>query len=106
MQCAPKDARPPAAASTAVPATFFVVAQVALALVLLIASSLMVRTFNALHHVDPGFTGAAQLQTFRVVIPEATLHTRLTIDVWAVSVIHFVEMFPASGSGCESNSDG
>jgi predicted permease len=48
-----------------------VVAQVALALVLLIGSSLMVRTFNALHRVDPGFTGAAQLQTFRVAIPDA-----------------------------------
>jgi predicted permease len=48
-----------------------VVAQVALALVLLIGSSLMVRTFNALHHVDPGFAGAAQLQTFRVAIPQA-----------------------------------
>ena len=48
-----------------------VVAQVALALVLLIGSSLMVRTFNALHRVDPGFTAAAQLQTFRVAIPDA-----------------------------------
>jgi predicted permease len=48
-----------------------VVAQVALALVLLIGSCLMVRTFNALRRVDPGFTAAAQLQTFSVAIPDA-----------------------------------
>ncbi len=47
------------------------VAQVALALILLIGSSLMIRTFYALRRVDPGFTGAAQLQTFRVTIPAA-----------------------------------
>jgi hypothetical protein len=40
-----------------------VVAQVALALVLPIASNLMFATFNALHHIDLGFTGVAQLQT-------------------------------------------
>ena len=49
-----------------------VVAQVALALVLLVVSGLMVRTFVALRHVDPGFTRPEQVQTFRVAIP-ATL---------------------------------
>ncbi len=52
-----------------------VVAQVALALILLIGSSLMIRTFYALRRVDPGFSGAAQLQTFRVAIPEALVAT-------------------------------
>jgi predicted permease len=46
-----------------------VVAQVALALVLLISSGLMIRTYQALHHVEPGFTGAQQIQTVRVAIP-------------------------------------
>ena len=46
-----------------------VVAQVALALVLLVSSGLMIRTFKALRTVDPGFTGAAQLQTLRIGIP-------------------------------------
>jgi putative ABC transport system permease protein len=47
-----------------------VVAQVALALVLLVVSGLMVRTFVALRHVEPGFTRPEQVQTFRVAIPE------------------------------------
>ena len=48
-----------------------VVLQVALALVLLISSGLMIRTFLALQHVQPGFTNAAQLQTIRLYIPDA-----------------------------------
>jgi predicted permease len=47
-----------------------VVAQVALAVVLLIASGLMIRTFQALRHVPPGFTGGEQIQTVRISIPE------------------------------------
>jgi predicted permease len=46
-----------------------VVGQVALALVLLISSGLMIRTFQALRHVEPGFTRPEQLQTVRVNIP-------------------------------------
>jgi predicted permease len=46
-----------------------VVVQVALALVLLICSGLMIRTFRALTHVDPGFSRPAQVQTFRIGIP-------------------------------------
>jgi predicted permease len=47
-----------------------VVAQTALALVLLVVAGLMVRTFVALRHVDPGFTHPEHVQTFRVAIPE------------------------------------
>jgi predicted permease len=47
-----------------------VVVQVALALVLLICSGLMIRTFRALTHVNPGYSQPAQLQTFRIGIPE------------------------------------
>jgi predicted permease len=48
-----------------------VVLQVALALVLLISSGLMIRTFVALQRVQPGFTNASQLQTVRLYIPDA-----------------------------------
>lgn len=47
-----------------------VVAQVALALVLLICSGLMIRTFQALTHVSPGFTDPGALQVFHLYIPE------------------------------------
>ncbi|HTP42961.1 MAG TPA: ABC transporter permease [Candidatus Acidoferrum sp.] len=48
-----------------------VVVQVALALVLLICSGLMIRTFRALMHVPPGFVGPDTVQTFRFYVPES-----------------------------------
>jgi putative ABC transport system permease protein len=48
-----------------------VVAQVALALVLLVSSALMIRTFMALKRVQPGFTRPEEIQTFRLSIPAA-----------------------------------
>jgi predicted permease len=48
-----------------------VVVQIALALVLLISSGLMIRTFLALRQVEPGFTRPEELQTVRLRIPEA-----------------------------------
>jgi len=50
-----------------------VVAQVSLALVLMIASGLMIRSFRAMTHVEPGFSGPAEVQTFRVMIPDAEI---------------------------------
>ncbi len=49
-----------------------VVVQVALALVLLVGSGLMIRTFLALRAVQPGFTDPDQVQLVRLTIP-ATL---------------------------------
>ena len=48
-----------------------VVLQTALAVVLLISSGLMIRTFQALRHVQPGFRDPANLQTLRIYVPEA-----------------------------------
>jgi putative ABC transport system permease protein len=48
-----------------------VVAQVALALVLLIGSGLMIRTFQALRSVQPGFTHPEQVQLLRISIPDS-----------------------------------
>ena len=47
-----------------------VVAEVALALMLLIVSGLMIRTFVAMRQVHPGFTRPEEVQTFQVAIPE------------------------------------
>jgi predicted permease len=48
-----------------------VVAEVALALVLLVGSGLMIRTFVSLRRVDPGFVRPGEVLTFRVAIPAA-----------------------------------
>jgi predicted permease len=50
-----------------------VVVQVALALVLLISSGLMIRTFRALMHVPPGFVAPDAVQTFRFYVPETEI---------------------------------
>jgi putative ABC transport system permease protein len=46
-----------------------VVVQVALALVLLVSSGLMIRTFRAMRNVQPGFLRPEDLQTIRISIP-------------------------------------
>jgi predicted permease len=47
-----------------------VIAQVAMALVLLVSAMLMIRTFAALRDVEPGFSDPSHLQTMRILIPE------------------------------------
>jgi predicted permease len=47
-----------------------VVAEIALAVVLLIASGLMIRTFQAMQRVEPGFRNPEEVLTLRVAIPE------------------------------------
>ena len=47
------------------------VVQVALALVLLVGSGLMIRTFQALRHVNPGFTNPQDILTLSLGIPTA-----------------------------------
>jgi predicted permease len=48
-----------------------VVSQIALALVLLIASGLMIRSFQALRQVHPGFERPEEVLTLRIYVPEA-----------------------------------
>jgi predicted permease len=48
-----------------------VVAQVALALVLLVGSGLMIRTFQQLRSVKPGFTHPEEIQILHSMVPEA-----------------------------------
>ena len=48
-----------------------VVAEIALAVVLLVASGLMIRTFQAMRQVDPGFTTPEEVLTMRISIPES-----------------------------------
>jgi predicted permease len=48
-----------------------VIGEIALALVLLVVSGLMIRSFQALRAVDPGFRNPDQVQTFRISVPDA-----------------------------------
>ena len=50
---------------------FLVTTQIALAVILLICAGLMIRTFLGLSHVDLGFIRPAELQTFRIAIPDS-----------------------------------
>jgi predicted permease len=59
-----------------------VVAQVAMALVLLVSALLMIRTFAALRTVQPGFSDARHLQTMHIwipdlLVPDAQMTTRM-----------------------------
>jgi predicted permease len=56
-----------------------VVAQVAMAVVLLVSALLMIRTFQALRNVEPGFTDAKHLQTLRISIPESLVTDPQTV---------------------------
>jgi putative ABC transport system permease protein len=88
-----------------------VVVQVALALVLLICSGLMIRTFRALTHVNPGYSQPAQVQTFRIGIPpiqvkdsESVVRTfdamRSKIAaIPGVSAVTISTSFPMDGNG-------
>ena len=53
-----------------------VIAQVAMALVLLVSAGLMIRTFQVLRTVDPGFARAEHLQTMRINIPASLVAER------------------------------
>jgi predicted permease len=50
-----------------------VVTQIAFALVLLVSAGLMIRTFDQLNKVNPGFADPDEIQTFQIQIPSATV---------------------------------
>jgi predicted permease len=51
-----------------------VVVQVAIAFVLLVSAGLMIRTFQALRDIDPGFSDPSTIQTVKTWIPTALFH--------------------------------
>jgi predicted permease len=75
-----------------------VVVQVALAVVLLISSGLMIRTFHALTTVDPGFSAAEQLQTFRVNIPDTEVKDPERVVRIQEEILHKIEAVPGVSS--------
>jgi predicted permease len=77
---------------------FLVVVQVALALVLLICSGLMARTFVALTHVQPGFTAPEQIQTFQLSIPEAEIKDDASVTRRFEEILRKVAAVPGVAS--------
>ncbi|MFA5908907.1 MAG: ABC transporter permease [Vicinamibacterales bacterium] len=72
----------------------FVVAQVALAAILLVASGLMVRTFLAIREVPPGFTQPEQVLTMRISIPEAVVEDAGQVARLHEQIVHNIEAVP------------
>jgi predicted permease len=75
-----------------------VVVQVALALVLLISSGLMIRSFQALRNVSPGFTGPEHIQTLRLSIPSAQAKDDLAVFSMERNILERVAAIPGVGS--------
>lgn len=75
-----------------------VVVQVGLAVILLISSGLMIRTFHALTTVDPGFAGPKQLQTFRVNITETDAKDPERVVRIQEEILHRIEAVPGVSS--------
>ena len=88
-----------------------VIAQVAMALVLLVSALLMIRTFTALTQVKPGFADPQHLQTMRIAIPdslirdpEMVMHTQNNIvdklaAIPGVTSVGFASDVPMDGLG-------
>ena len=75
-----------------------VVAQVAMALVLLIGAVLMIRTFLAMRDVDPGFSDPASLQVMRLSIPETLVHDAATVVRMQNSILDKLAAIPGVSS--------
>jgi predicted permease len=75
-----------------------VIVQVALAVILLISSGLMIRTFHALTTVDPGFATPQQLQTFRVNIPDTDVKDPEQVVRMEEEILRKIEAAPGVSS--------
>jgi putative ABC transport system permease protein len=77
--------------------------QVALALILLIASGLMVRSFQKMRNVDPGFNPVSAL-TFNVTLPAAAYTSRETAVLAQQAIIDRLRALPGVVSAASSTS--
>ncbi|WP_263352466.1 ABC transporter permease [Acidicapsa acidisoli] len=75
-----------------------VVAQVAMALVLLVGAVLMIRTFLAMRNVDPGFSDPASLQVMRLDIPETLVRDSVTAVHMQNSILDKLAAIPGVSS--------
>jgi predicted permease len=71
-----------------------VVAQVAMALVLLVSALLMIRTFGALRNVEPGFADAPHVETMHIWIPDLLVPDPLTATRQQNSIVDKLSAIP------------
>ncbi|HET9698196.1 MAG TPA: ABC transporter permease, partial [Terriglobales bacterium] len=88
-----------------------VVGQVAMALVLLVCAVLMIRTFQQLRRVDPGFSDPSSVQTLRIAIPDSLVADPVAVvrmenniadniaAIPGVSSVGFAQTMPMENSG-------
>jgi putative ABC transport system permease protein len=81
-----------------------VVLQVALAAILLISAGLMIRTFQALRNVQPGFTGSRELQTLAVFIPESQVKEPEKVVRMQQEMLRRVSAIPGVSAAAFANS--
>jgi len=75
-----------------------VVIQVGLALVLLVSSGLMIRTFQALIHVQPGFTAPTEVETFHVHFPPEMIKAPERLVRMDQAILDNIEAIPGVSS--------
>jgi len=75
-----------------------VVVQVALAFVLLISSGLMIRTFQALRQINPGFVRPEELQTFDITIPRSVSAAPVAVTRMEQSIADKIAAVPGVSS--------
>jgi predicted permease len=75
-----------------------VVSQISLALVLLVSSGLMIRTFQALRKVQPGFVHPEDVLTLRVSIPQAEISDEEKVVRTHEQILRRMEQIPGVDS--------
>jgi len=81
-----------------------VVVQVGLALVLLVGSGLMIRTFQALRSVQPGFTHPEQVQMLRISIPDGQVQDPQRVMRMQNEMLDKLAAIPGVASAAFANS--
>jgi putative ABC transport system permease protein len=81
-----------------------VVVEIALAVVLLVGSGLMIRTFQAMRRVDPGFKQPEQVLTMRVSIPSNLIKDDEQVARTHEQIVRKIEQVPGVQSVGVSNS--
>jgi putative ABC transport system permease protein len=78
--------------------SILVIVQVALALVLLVSSGLMIRTFQALKRVQPGFSRPGEVLTLRISIPETQVRDAVALVRMEQDILDRIGAIPGVSS--------